>query len=100
MAARGEPWDGGFIVISEKTGRKIFIIRRRVNGKQYEVSTRASTWKAALEQLKRFEGDPENYKPEGETRPDALYLSEGLTQEFMDWSRDVKKNSQTWRYTQ
>lgn len=98
--AGSEPWDGGFISISAKTGRKIFIIRRRVNGHQYEVSTRASTWKAAMEQLKRFEADPEGYKPEGEQRPDALYLSEGLVQEFMDWSRDVKKNSDTWRWTQ
>jgi len=94
-----DTWDGGYIRLDAK-GRKTFIIRRSVNGTRYEVSTRAGTWRGALEQLKRFEADPENYKPEGEAAPDALLMTEELVQQFLDWSRDEKKNSEQWRWTQ
>jgi hypothetical protein len=36
-----------------------------ISGWNYKVSTRASTLRAAKEQLKRFEADPEHYNPAG-----------------------------------
>jgi hypothetical protein len=57
-----ETWEGGFIRHDSK-GRKVYVIRRMLNGRNYKVSTRATTLRAAMEQLKRFESDPEHYNP-------------------------------------
>ncbi len=49
-----EKWDGGR-VWQDARGKKHYTIRRRVRGRLYEVSTRATTVRGALEALKRFE---------------------------------------------
>jgi len=59
-----ETWEGGFVRSGAK-GRKVYVIHRMIDGRNYKVSTRASTLRAAMEQLKRFETDPENYNPAG-----------------------------------
>ena len=59
-----ETWEGGFIR-HDSQGRKVYVIRRMINGRNYKVSTRATTLRAAIEQLKRFEIDPEHYNPVG-----------------------------------
>ncbi len=59
-----ETWEGGFIR-HDSRGRKVYVIRRMINGRNYKVSTRATTLRAAVEQLKRFETDPEHYNPAG-----------------------------------
>src|SRR5216684_3817779 len=66
-------WDGGYVRKDER-GREVYTIRRMINGKRYDVSTRAHTERAALEQLKRFEADPEGYDARGVLRPDPIYL--------------------------
>src|ERR1700736_306169 len=92
-------WDGGYVRLGER-GRSVYIIRQMINGKRYDVSTRAHTERAALEQWKRFQADPENYDPRGEQRPDPIQLDKQLAEEFLAYSRDEKKNTQTWRTEQ
>jgi hypothetical protein len=43
-----ETWEGGFIRHDSK-GRKVYVIRRMINGRNYKVSTRATTLRAAME---------------------------------------------------
>ena len=87
-----ETWEGGFVRTDAK-GRKVYVIRRMINGKSYKVSTRAGNARAAMEQLKRFEADPEGYNPAGAPHEAPIYLDAPLAEEFLAWNRDVKKNS-------
>jgi hypothetical protein len=43
-----ETWEGGFIRCDSK-GRKVYVIRRVLNGRNFKVSTRATTLWAAME---------------------------------------------------
>src|SRR6266850_7407295 len=95
MADRVGTWDGGY-VRTDAHGRNIYVIRQQVNGKRYELSTRAFSVRAALEQLKRFQADPEGYDPRGERRPDPIYLNEELVREYIAYSREEKGNSRSW----
>jgi integrase len=90
-----ETWEGGFVRTDAK-GRKVYVIRRMINGKNYKVSTRAGNARAAMEQLKRFEADPEGYNPAGASHEAPIYLDAPLAEEFLVWNRDVKKNSREW----
>jgi len=90
-----ETWDGGYVRVDAK-GRKVYVIRRMLNGKTYKVSTCAHTLRAALEQLKRFEAAPEGYSPAGAPQEQPLYLDTALASEFLTHSRDVDKNSVRW----
>lgn len=96
MSEAGErkPWLGGFIRRDEE-GQPIYVIRKRVDGKRYEVSTRCHTERAALKQLERFEADPSSYTPSGDDKV-QLYLDEKLALEFLVHCREVKKNSPLW----
>jgi hypothetical protein len=94
-----DKWDGGYIR-NDANGRKVYVIRRRINGKRYSVSTRAHNSTAAHEQLKRFEADPESYSARGNTQKEPIYLDTHLAEEFLEWSKDVQKNSVGWRRKQ
>ena len=59
-----ETWDGGFVRMNAR-GPKVYVIRRRMGGKSFEVSTRAAALRAAMEQLRRFESAPESCAPTG-----------------------------------
>ncbi len=87
-------WDGGRILV-DSDGRDVYQIRKQINGKRYEVSTRCHSTKAAHEQLKRFEADPEGYMPSG-LSSNRLVLDEALRDEFLAWSELEKKNTKTW----
>lgn len=89
---RSRTWDGGYIRTDSK-GRNVYYIRRRISGRLYDVSTRATTSKAAHQQLQRFEADPDGYKPSGELDGDA---SLALAAAFLKWSRNEKGNTQKW----
>lgn len=93
MPDRSRPWGNGagWIHVDAK-GRKTYIIRKRLGGKQYEVSTKASTERRAYEQLAIFEADPANYRPGGSGRGAVLLRAE-LAAQFLAWSRDEKHNS-------
>lgn len=90
-----ETWEGGFVRTDAK-GRKVYVIRRMISGKNYEVSTWAGNLRAAVEQLKRFEADPEGYNPAGAAHEAPIYLDAPLAEEFLIWNLDVKKNSREW----
>ncbi|MDC0714187.1 hypothetical protein POL68_37330 [Stigmatella sp. ncwal1] len=49
-----------------------------------------------MEQLKRFEADPDGYSPTGAPQEQPLYLDVALASEFLTHSRDVDKNSVRW----
>lgn len=88
-------WPGGRIWL-EGDGKKTYFIRRRVAGKRYEVSTRATGIKAALAQLERFEEDPENYDPAGGTGKEPIRITADLVKAFLRWSLEEKGNSRAW----
>lgn len=69
-----------------------YYIRRTVNGRAYDVSTRATTRAAAEKQLARFEADPSAYSPGGDS-PDPIYLDAQLAEEFLRWSLETRGNS-------
>jgi integrase len=84
-------WPG---YVSKGSGH--FFIYKKVAGKLYEVRTPATTMRAALKQLERFEENPEGYKPEGEAPRGALVLDQDLARAFLEWSRDEKGNTLKW----
>lgn len=79
---RSERWPGGYVRTSAD-GRRTYWIRRRIAGRLYETSTRATSLRAAIAQLERFERDPAGYDPSGEGgRP--LRLDGPLSAAFLD----------------
>jgi len=95
MADRSRSWEGGYIR-KDARGRDVYVIRQRVNGTRYEVSTRAHSRRAAIKQLERFEANPDAYNPRGDERPEPIYLDKPLSEEFLAYSRDEKKNTTAW----
>jgi hypothetical protein len=92
---RWESWEGGRLWIDVE-GRRTFYIRKRIDGARYEVRTAATTARAALEQLKRFEADPKAYDPAGEQRPDSVFLTAELVKEYLEWSAE-EGQTKAWR---
>lgn len=82
-------WEGGYWRLDGR-GRRVYVIRRQVGGKRYEVSTRARNEPAAVAQLRRFEADPEDYDPRGRVRPNPIYLDVKLADAFLAWSAKPK----------
>lgn len=95
MPDTSRTWDGGYISKDSK-GRDVYVIRRQIDGKRFEVSTRCHTSGAAHVQLKRFESDPSRYSPRGTDHEDAVILTKELTTAFLKWSLDVKGNTKKW----
>ena len=62
-----ETWEGGF-VRRTTAGKAAYVIRRRIEGTLFEVSTRCTTLRAAMAELARFEADPHAYRPGGPTK--------------------------------
>lgn len=88
-------WDGGFIR-EDAAGHRFYWIRRMVGGKRFEVNTRATTTKAAIKQLERFEAAPESYEPGGGQSGEPVKLDDDLATLFLTWSSEVKHNSKKW----
>lgn len=84
-----ETWDGGY-VRRNKAGKPSYIIYKKLNQRLYEISTRTSTHRAAMMELARFEMDPENYRPGGPVKPEAICLTPQLSLEFLTWSAKPK----------
>jgi integrase len=93
------PWAGtwrGGRVWQEKDGTRVYVIRRQVNGRRRELSTRCTNERAALEHLERFERDPDGYDPGTALAGEPIRLTTELALEFLRWSRDEKGNSAEW----
>jgi len=87
-------WLGGYV----RDG--VFIIRRSINGKRYDITTRCTTEKAALKCLEAFEASPATYKPGKRDAPtDAVIFTEVIAQEFLD-AMKAKGNAKAWRLIQ
>ena len=95
MAQRIGTWEGGYIH-RDARGRDLHVIRQQVGGKRYEVSTRTFSIRAALEQLKRFQADPDGYSARGEVRANPIFLNTALATEYLTYSRTVCENSKEW----
>lgn len=78
-------WDGGRIWRDADGKGKTYWIRRRVNGKRYEINTGCSTSTAAQEHLRRFEADPAGYRPE-RVGGEPIILDGDLAARFLAWS--------------
>lgn len=78
-------WLGGYV------RRGTFIIERWVGGQHFHISTRCRLERAALEQLARFEADPESYRPGGDG--EAVVMNADLVDEHERWQLAVKRNT-------
>lgn len=88
---KGGKWEGGYVSMG-KGGRETFVIERRVRTKRFHVATRATSRRAALKQLERFEADPSNYRPEGEALGEVRITKE-LVLQFADFLEKEKGNT-------
>jgi integrase len=84
-------WPGGYIH-RQKDGRDLFILEKKVAKRRFHVSTRAHTLTAAMAQLERFESNPEDYTPRGDTA-DRLTLTAELAAEYSSWLENVKRTT-------
>lgn len=90
---------GGRIRIDAK-GRPVYVIRKQIGGRRYEVSTKRHSLTAALAEWERFERDPDGYTPGGAAPAEPVQLTNELVEDFLAWSRDEKGNSREWRNKQ
>ncbi len=91
MPDRSDKWAGGY-KRTDKKGLVTYVIYKKVQGQLFEISTRCRDERAAFKQLSRFETDPLNYQPLGVGKSPGLPMSKDLIIEFLEWSRDAKKN--------
>lgn len=90
-------WEGrGGRIRFDQKGRPVYIIRKQIAGRRYEVSTRRHTLAAALSEWERFEKDPEGYAPGAGAGQEPIYLDNDLAAGFLTWSRIEKGNTVTW----
>jgi integrase len=100
--AGGGRWEAtevrGLRVWRDADGRASYHIRKSIHGTRYELATGATNIASAIEQLRRFEADPQGYDPRGDTR-EGLFLSDELVKEFLEFSKGLG-NSADWRRKQ
>jgi integrase len=84
-----EGWSGRIWVA--ENGKRTFYIRQVRDGKRWDVSTKCSTLRAALNELGRFEMDPEAYRPQGSGA--RLVLNESLIEAYAKWCRESGENT-------
>lgn len=63
----------------------VFVIEKKINGVKFHVSTRATTLRAAMKQLERFEADPGAFRAVGTEKRQALLLDSDLIDAFHAW---------------
>jgi integrase len=92
-----DAWEqrGGRIRFDAK-GRPVYVIRKQIAGRRFEVSTRKHTLAAALAEWEKFEKDPEGYATGGGVGPAPMYLENKLVERFLEWSAGERGNSTGW----
>src|SRR5258708_1638000 len=99
------PWPGmGFIRVVGMGKRAVstYVIRKRIGGTQFEVSTRRHTADAAIVEYRRFESDPHGYDPLPAAPPEAppgpvpVLLSAALQDDYLRYSANHCENSEGW----
>jgi len=86
-------WEGGRVV-EKSDGTRVYYIRKRLAGKLYEVSTGATTLKAALAHLQRFQANPEGYSASG-ALPGQPVTIQAFQRDYLAYCK-AKGNSQNW----
>jgi integrase len=86
---------GGRIRFDAK-GRPVYVIRKQIAGRRFEVSTHRHTLAAALGEWEKFEKDPEGYAADGGAGQAPLYLENKLVERFLAWSAGERGNSAGW----
>lgn len=98
MTKRGgdaEKWEGGY-KRRKANGQHVYVIYARRSGKLYEISTRCTSSSAAEDHWRRFQSNPEAYRPEGDAPRSSLPLDLAISTAFLEHSRDVKQNTPKW----
>jgi integrase len=90
-----EGWGGGR-AWQAPDGTITYYIRRKIDGRLYDKSTRATTRAAAEAQLRRFEADPAAYQAGGDARRPPVFLTNDQAKAFLRWSQVVRENSDQW----
>ncbi len=99
------PWPGmGFIRVVGigKNAVSTYVIRKRIGGQQFEVSTRRMVADAAIVEFRRFENDPHSYAPLPDAPPEApagpspLFLTGELQDDYLRYSARHCGNSPGW----
>jgi hypothetical protein len=90
-----ELWPGGY-VRADKRGRKVYWIRRMLEGTRYHLSTRCTNLRSAMAELVRFEADPVGYRPGGGLAGEPVVLDSKMVERFVEWSRTDEGNSKVW----
>jgi hypothetical protein len=78
------------------------VIRKRIGGKQSEISTRRHTADAAVVEYRRFEADPHGYDPLPDAPPETapgpvpVVLSGALQDDYLRYSETHCENSEGW----
>ncbi|ABC81607.1 tyrosine-type recombinase/integrase [Anaeromyxobacter dehalogenans] len=87
-------WEGGRIWRGAD-GTTTFHIQRMVAGRRYSFGV-ATSHRAAIKQLERFESDPAGFQPGGTPRAAPLFLDNELVEEFVVWSAGERANTAQW----
>ena len=102
---RRVPWPGmGYIRIvgTGKSAVSTYVIRKRIAGTQFEISTRRNTADAAVPEYRRFESDPHGYNPLPAapaplpSGPIPVLLTGTLQDDYLRYSAQQCKNSEGW----
>ena len=101
---RSERWAGGFVRIvgDGPTRQRVYVIRKMVGGRRYEVSTHRGTEVDALLELAKFQKSPATYDPTpepdllGDEGPEPVYLDADLIEEHLDYCTKVGISHVWW----
>ncbi len=95
VKGRAGQWPGGRIW-ERADGAYEYVIRRQRAGERVTHWTGASSLRAAMRHLERFEAEPATYSPEGAPAREPILITPELTKGFLEYSRDDKGNSRGW----
>ena len=97
-AGTEERWTGG-VVRWDSRGTPTYWIRCQRAGRRWNFSLRCHELESALVHLRRWEADPEGYRPAQDARAAAglpLLLDDALVRAFAAWSERERRNSAPW----
>jgi integrase len=85
----------------------VYVIRKQVDSRRYEIALGARTLEQALGEYALFERDPVAYEKQARAvaappppSREPVYLDTALADAFLKWSRDVKGNTPRWVHEQ
>ena len=94
-------WEGGEVQELED-GSRSYVVSRRIRGRRFRFSTRASTLQEARAVYRRFIADPDAFElvaPPPDPRRGPVFLDDELVASFLAYS-EAKGNTGAWRTRQ